>query len=282
MKIANIILAHKNPTQLLTLLDQFDGRHFHHFIHIDQKSSIQDFKGIAERSHVTVLSKRRNLIWGGFGIVQATLDGLKTITEARENYFYINLMSGQDFPIKPPVDMYNFLFESYENKAGEFFDIANLQQWPKQDWYQRVHLTNWTLSGRYFTENIINGLLPKREFYEGKLEPYGQSTWFTATDKFIRYALHYLNDNPGYLKFLKTVMIPDEFIFNSLLMNSSFSENAKPNLRYIDWAENKINPKTLRIEDFQNLASSNAFIARKFDDTVDPDIINHMVSHIAR
>lgn len=75
---------------------------------------------------------------------------------------------------------------------------------------------------------------------------------------------------------------PDEFLFNSLIMNSPFRSNIseKKNLRYIDWSEGNASPKVLKMEDFEKVINSNCFIARKFDENVDKEIIEKIISEI--
>jgi hypothetical protein len=123
----------------------------------------------------------------------------------------------------------------------------------------------------------------KRLFYSGKMIPYGHSSWFTATHEFVEFALKYFHYNPDYLRFLNTMWGPDEFAFNSLIMNSQFKENlADGNLRYIDWSEGKANPKTLLIDDLNDLMKSGKFLARKFDSQVDQQIIDEVLKVISK
>jgi len=79
MKVANIIIAHKNPNQLLRLINQYDGELFHNFVHIDSKMR---FKGIS-RSGVNPMSvllpKRKKVVWAGFGTVGVTVDAFQHI-----------------------------------------------------------------------------------------------------------------------------------------------------------------------------------------------------------
>lgn len=277
MKVANVIIAHKNPDQLFRLVSQFSGQHFHNFIHIDRRCDLNLFAKTIQHPAVTILPVRRKLVWAGYGFVAVTLDALNLIRACKEKFFYINLISGMDFPIRPTAEFYNFLRSSYENDPREFFEILDLSVWPGAHRYQRFHLTDWTIKGRYFTERIINKFIPTpRQFYQGKLTPYGRAAWFTATDHFIGYALKYLEENPGLIKFLKTTWSPDEFIWNTLVMNSPFREKISHYLRYIDWSEGKVNPKVFKTTDYNALINSGNFIARKFDETVDKKILDKL------
>src|SRR4029077_11453063 len=47
--------------------------------------------------------------WGTFSLVQAALNGLRTIAGLEWQPDYVVLMSGADFPIRPAADLHAFL-----------------------------------------------------------------------------------------------------------------------------------------------------------------------------
>jgi hypothetical protein len=282
MKIANIIIAHKNPNQLSRLISQYKGELFHNFVHIDERCDLNGFAQLINHPNVTILQKRRKIRWAGFGFVKVTLDALHLIKNGKEKYFYYNLMSGMDFPIRPTTEFYDFLKTSYHNGCPEYFEILDLSEWSAKHRYELFHLNELTIRGRYFLERIINWFVPKRKFYGGKFTPYGRSAWFTASHRFIDYALHFIKENTGYLRFLKTTWSPDEFIFNSLIMNSPFKDKVtKQNLRHINWSEGNVHPKIFTDEDFDELILSGKFIARKFDEEINKTIIDRIEAKIS-
>lgn len=277
MKIANIIVAHKNPGQLLRLINQFDGGHFHNFVHIDAKLDISKYTDVVNHPNVTMLP-RISVVWAGFTFVKVVIDALKQITKGKDRYQYFNVMSGMDFPVRPTREFHDFLEDSYKQGPKEFFEICDLSEWPAKHRYERFHLSDWTIKGRYFAERVINWFVPKRKFWGGRFEPYGYSAWFTASDRFVEYALNFFEENPGYLRFLKTTWNPDEFTFCTLIMNSRFKDKltSKGNLRLIDWSEGKAHPRLFKASDLNQLTSSDRFLARKFDESVDKVIIEEL------
>ncbi len=277
MRIANIIIAHKNPDQLLDLINQFPSEQFHNWLHIDSRSNLSDFKHLLKLKNITLLPRRR-VVWAGFSFIRVTVEAFHEIKKGNEKFSYFNLMSGMDFPIQPTQDLFKFLNTSYHSDKQEFFHIANLDEnWPADFRYERYHLNDWTIKGRYFTERMINYFMPKRKYFDGKLIPYGRSAWFTATTDFIDYSLAYFDKNPDYLRFLKTVWCPDELVFSSLIMGSPFkAQLAANNLRHIDWSEGKANPKIFTLGDFEDIINSKKYLARKFDSQVDGQIIDKL------
>lgn len=290
MKVANIIIAHRNPDQLLRLVNQFDGSQFHNFVHIDGRCNINDYKAVAEHPNVTMIYPREKLVWAGYGFVKVALIALRMI-RARGNYFYSNLISGMDFPVRPTPEFYHFLLEQHKKGPVEFFEILDLSIWPGRHRFERFHLTDVTIKGRYFTERWINRLFfPKGRAFWGGLTAYGRSAFFTASDKFVDYTLNYIDKNPGLIKFLKTTWSPDEFIFNTIVMNSPFRDkinvrptvpHTAPHLRYIDWSDGLVSPKVFRENDFERLTRSGMFLARKFDETIDAAILDKLERSIS-
>lgn len=277
MKVANIIIAHKNPHQVERLARQFPADLFHNFIHIDRRSTLASYKKLLNLPNTTVLADRKKLVWAGYGFVDVTLDAIRLAKKSGQRFFYYNLISGMDFPIKPTTEFYHYLRSAYSTNQREFFEILDLCVWPGAHRYKRYHLCDWNIKGRYFLERIINKFVEPRQFYYGKMVPFGRSAWFTATDDFINYCLNYIENNPGFIRFLKTTWSPDEFIFNTLVMNSPFRENLGPNyLRFIDWSEGLVSPMVFTEKDTATLLSSDRFLARKFDETIDQIVIEKM------
>jgi len=280
-KVANLIVAHKNPAQLVRLVNRFDAGLFHNFIHIDGRQSLAAYAELVALPHVTLLEPRRKLNWAGYGFVQITLEGMATILGHNDHFGYISVMSGQDYPIRPAKALYEHL---YASGGKEFFDVIAVDpDWPVAlHRYEGYHFIEWNIRGRYRLEDMINVFVAPRPFYNNKLEPYGKSAWFTASVDFAEYALKFMTNNPDYERFLRTVWNPDEFTFNTMAMNSPFRDRlVNSNLRHIDWSEGKANPKIFRVSDVPDLVKGECFLARKFDTTVDADVLNLLDDFIA-
>ena len=70
--------------------------------------------------------------------------------------------------------------------------------------------------------------------------------------------------------------MPDEIFFQTILLNSPFQRMAvNDNLRYIEWPNpDSGSPVILCKGDFGKLISSPKLFARKFDVTVDADVLD--------
>jgi hypothetical protein len=84
-----------------------------------------------------------------------------------------------------------------------------------------------------------------------------------------------------YRRALMHVKIPDEFFFQSLIMQSPFSETVKPDpMRYIRFERRARHPSTLTAGDLASILESPAFFARKFDERIDDNVLRQLAIRI--
>jgi len=280
MEIAHLILAHNGPKQLERLIKRliFPGASI--YIHLDKKTSIKPFEHLMNYPDVYFIKKRVKIYWGSYNIVEATLNGFKEIVEAEKGHKFINLLSGQDYPLKPQQQIHHYL----EQNQG--FAFMNYLQF-EPDWLEassridRYHFNNFTIKGKFLLQKIVNKLLPTR-ILPNKLIPVGRSQWFTISDEAVIYILDYWKSNKKLRNFIKLTWAPDEFIFHTILYNSKFKDKmVNDDLRYIDWSAGKASPKTLTMDDSTSIFSSGKLFGRKFDINTDERILDLIDEHIS-
>lgn len=118
MKIAVLCQCHKNAAQVNRLINALQyGDVFDFYIHVDKKSSID--KSIACSNNVVVLpdDKRVNVLWGDITQVEATLSLIRATYGKHYDYYW--LISGQDFPIKSPEYIVEYLSQNSENNNSK-------------------------------------------------------------------------------------------------------------------------------------------------------------------
>ncbi|MBC7416698.1 MAG: glycosyltransferase [Pedobacter sp.] len=276
MKVATLITAFKLPLQLERMLKAMEHPDFYFFIHIDKKIDITLFTGLANLPRVTFIVNRVLCNWGGFSFVNAYLTALEEILESGEKFDFYNLMSGQDYPIKPMPQVAQF-FAAHLGKNFISYDEEHEKDW----WahavtrYEMYHFTDLKFKGKYFVQRILNTVAPKRKFpLPIKLYGSSDSSWWTITEESAKYLVDFRHKEVELFKFMKYTWAPDEFLIATILMNSPFKHDViNNNLRLISWQEGIANPKILKIEDFETLANSNKLFARKFDANVDEEIL---------
>jgi hypothetical protein len=269
MKIAFLILAHKNPKQLEQLIDVLQHPDFYFFVHVDKKTRFEPFAYLGNCENVFFIKKRAKIYWAGYGTIQATLNGFKEILCS--SYDYISVISAQDFPIKPAENIYEYLLKK---EGTQFITAESIEdKWNEAaPRIKKYHLINWHIPGKYTLEKLFNYILPARKF-PLNLKIVGRSNWFTVTSPAARYILDFLNHNPAVIKYFKYCWGADEFIFSTILYNSVFKDKMEDNLVYVDWSEANAHPKILTVEDFEALKASSKFFARKFDIEKDAEVL---------
>src|SRR5690606_16677052 len=130
------------------------------YIHLDKKVSIKDYQFIGNLERVFFIKNRRVCNWGGFSFVVAITNSLQEILSMQIKYDYINLLSGQDYPLKSNESFHNFLisnngrsFISYEDSASEWWQHAVTR-------YEHYHFTDIKIKGRYVLQRLLNRFLP--------------------------------------------------------------------------------------------------------------------------
>jgi hypothetical protein len=277
MKVAHLVLAHKNPAQVKRLLEALDHPSFSFYIHIDAKADIAPFLFLQKKDKVSFIRNRASIHWASFGTIQATINGFQEILPG--NFDYINVISGQDFPIKSSQQLFDHLSA---HKGDEFITCESVHdEWPEAAVrVEKYYLVNWQVPGKFQLEKIINKVMPKRKFPL----PYdivGRANWFTLTSDAVKYALDFIRDHPGMVRFFKFSWGADELIWATVLYNSKFKPRIRKNLVYVDWTgQTKGHPRTLDLSDLEKLKSSDRMFARKFDMDHDAVIIDRLENHI--
>ncbi len=279
MKLAHLILCHKNPEQVKRLVSSLLHPQAHIYIHVDNKVPIAPFLPVTDMPNVFMVGARVNVYWGGYSIVQATLNGFRQILDSGIKYDYINLLSGQDYPLKPPAEIHKFLSDNpgrlFVNVFPEWNRDAEHEHRLKQYYFASINIR-----GKYTAERIARLVKPRK--FPGDFVPMGRSQWYTIPSDCAAYIVKFLEKNRHIVKLFKYMWAPDELIFQSVMYNSHHRKAiTNDNMRYVDWSERKASPKILTMNDATPLTHSGNLFARKFDINTDSDILDHLDNFMA-
>jgi hypothetical protein len=278
MKMAHLIMAFKDPIQIERLVKRLSHEGFDFYIHVDQKIDIQPFLYLGDMARVNFCDRRFLIRWGAYSFNNAIIESCKDILLLDSSYDFINVMSGQEYPIKPAQYIYNFFnshigysFLSYEEFGTEWWNIH-------KERVEKYSMNDFAFKGRYLVQSFLNFILPKRKFpFKYKLYGGNCCTWWTLSRESIEYVINFWNKNSSLRFFAKFTHVGDEFIIATIIMNSSFKDKVvNNNFRYIDWTEGGPHPKILTAADFNSLMKSNKFFARKFDVRQDTSILDKL------
>lgn len=276
MRVAHLIMAHKNPAQLVKLVERLLHPNIDIYLHIDAKVGIDQFETLRKIPDLLFIKNRSTCNWGGYSLLKGIVQCVEEILQSDRKYDFINMISGQDYPIQSAECIYNFLVEKKGNIFISFEESHESDWWKKaSNRYEKYHLTDYKIRGRYFIERLINMIMPKRRF-PGNMTLYGgnKSCWWTLSRDSAAYIVSKVNNSPELTNFLKLCWGTDEFVIPTLIMNSYLKEKViNDNLRFIDWSEGNAHPKILRNSDFEEIRNSKMLFARKFDMEIDQEIL---------
>jgi len=287
MKIAYIILAHKNPLQVVRLVQALLYKNTSFFIHIDKKTNIAPFReALGKLTGADIrFVKREDGRWGGLGIVQGTLNALREV--AAGQFEYAVLLSGLDYPLRSPAAIHDYFAEHEGLSFMEYFPVeGNLPG----DWHTRLSQYHFSLFGKSFSypsasqslqRRALNAVLSLRftlpRQYSRPVKYYGGSQWWCLSKAAIGYVLKFIGQQPGFLAFHKYTKLIDEIFFQTILLNEPGETFRKQivndNLKYIEWTRPKPRPAVFTEGDFTLLMNSGKLFARKFDVDKDPVIL---------
>jgi len=271
INIAYLILVHRLPNQFKRLFEAIYEKDNYYLIHIDKKAEqelgteVEFF--LKDYPNVYIL-KSENVIWGGYSMVQAELDGMNFLLNIDAHWDYFINLSGQDYPLKSQKIIREYLTQ---NKGKNYIKIAD-QKDIRPETMNRIE--------NYFDEvdDKISPLTYKREFMKD-ITPYIGGQWMILT----RDCCTFICTSTEVKKFenyYKNTLIADESFFQTVLMNTKFTgQLVNDDKRAIIWVPDgdiKLRPKTFTIDDLHFLNSESHLFARKFDDNVDNEIINQI------
>lgn len=290
MRLAYLIISHFNFEQTLRLFHKLNHKDAYFVFHVSNKCEPQYY----EKLHAALkdrencfFSKRTNVMWGEFSLVQAVLNAIDTLIERNVNYDYAFLLSGQDYPIKSHKQIIETLSNNRGKQYVEFVPFSELNH--VRYWIEKYHF--WVGKRRFWhphqrSENFIIAIynyilslfLPKNRKLPKNLVIYKGSTWWTLTKDCIEF-LHQESRSPAgkkIIEYFKHTWHPTEFYVQTILMNSQYREGIINNdLRFIVWPENDNgHPKILTEADYKDIISCDRLFARKFDMQVDATILD--------
>ncbi|MDR0332223.1 MAG: beta-1,6-N-acetylglucosaminyltransferase [Dysgonamonadaceae bacterium] len=270
-KIAIMMLIHQDNEQVKKLIKHL-SKDFDIYVHIDKRALVQ--VGSIQGQNVFVY-KEYKTYWGSFNQIMATLYLLEKAYKKGYNRYM--LISGQDLPIKTNKEIKVF----FENNDMEYISIEKIPRqdgWPDMSKFTRYHFDqmNKRIEGKIFikvTAEIFSKLMsiikPRKLDYDF----YGGSNWTNYTHNCVRKILEYLENNPTYINRFKWTKCADEIFYQTIVNQLDGLKITNDCLRYINWTDGPEYPRTLRINDYDKIMSSNKLFARKFDIDKDREVI---------
>ena len=289
---AYIILAHKNPEQLTRLIDALDDKQSVFFVHLDKRADVALFARLNSYGDKVVMVRQVATGWASFGLVEATLEGMKAVAAYPRHFDFVSLISGQHYPIKSNDHINEFLHRSRHRVFLEYSSLPDYQRWKIRGGLYRID--KYFLGFRRYERlaaKTLNFLSSHISFFGRKfpqtMKPYAGSQWWTIDLPALHYVLNFVNNNPAYAKYHRYTFAPDELFFHNILLNAGDATQQEgitnDNLLYYHWPDvNSGHPDMLQHSHLGDILASPALFARKFDMEQDALVLDKIDESRAR
>jgi hypothetical protein len=277
MKIAYLILAHKNPKLLQKSVQILSHPDVSFYIHIDAKFDLEPFAAISD-PNIFFIQERIPVFWGEFSQTEAIFLLMQQAFAASVNYDYFILLSGSDFPLKSGQYIRDFL---EKNQGCEFITMAKLPT-PGMP-LSRITTLRFPSTRpvlRFIFRVLAKAGLAQRDYkkFLGNLEPFSGHTWWALTRRACAYIIDFNRQHPELAKFFKNTHASDEILIHTILANSPFKSQIRRHLMFEDWHSPAPHPEMINDHHVDYFVSQNKvspqdghgegelLFARKFSD----------------
>lgn len=269
MKNAYFIAAHHKPYQFEWVYSTIP-RDALKIVHVDRKSSeiiYDDIKRVASSRGDVTFMPRRAVSWSGWTQVETEIRAIKVALQDPDWKYFIYL-SGQCYPAMSSGEIESMLADAWPNNFIRCWSFDKIRELEPDDYHLR--------RPAYID---FAGKIRKMPFRLPKSSldvDYKGSTWHALTRDFCTWIVE--SDVPKKLaRYFKYCLCPDELFFQAAIMNSPFREQRMSDAaRYFVFP----GPKTMRLEDLEDIVASNAMYARKFDAAVDCEILETLAGKL--
>ena len=301
MGLAYCILAHKNPAQIARLLRAIAHPDNVCVLHYDQRAPRGEHAALAriarESANVHLLPSRP-VLWGRYSVVGVQIEGISRCLALGNRWSHFITLSGQDFPLKPQAQMVAELEAARANSFLSFFDPVAEPHWKNlADRTSRVYIESTLL------ESLLNipflgrqlrrlcgwtNLMPCVPWIKREVPSWFRYMGGSNHVILSREAAAYLVSDPKarrIVQWLKHSGIPDESLFQSVLLNSPLAASVvNDDRRAIFWetpgAPSPVTFTGAHLPWLHQARAEGKLFARKFDTAVDAEVLRGMEEEI--
>ncbi len=288
MRIAYLILVHKDIEQVYKQIDVLSASNTFFFIHLDKKNKEKFNSCYKNKENVTFIKKRYKAYWGGFNIVRAEIALLTEAIDHKLSFDFYVLLSGQCFPIKSNREIYDFfkrnqqkIFLKFKKFPDELLIQGGIDKYIYPYFFDELGMLNDAYKKLIFkiSKKLLKFINFERKFPNNYIPCFG-SQWWALPKYAVEYVLDFTEKKKDFVNFFRHTWAPDELFFHTILYNSAYREQIiNQSLWYIDWNTDGP-PKTLTDEDYDQLKSSDKLFARKFDLKISSTLLRRIERYI--
>jgi hypothetical protein len=272
MKLAYLITAHKHPQQLLRMMRAIHHPADTYVLHVctrapaEMHAAARDFA--AAHSNCRVIPAER-VMWGSWRLARVQLRQMAEALRVAPDWDYCINLSGQDYPLKTRDQMIAALAAG--PKGANYLEVLDFA---KAGVNPRKRLEFFWIPWRGKMTKLVRRRPPNFKVYWG-------SNHFVLSRGACE---HLVNAGISHdmLRYFRYTLCADEMVFQNSLMHGPAvlrDSIVSKTWRKITWSGGS-HPKTYTMADLEELRASDAWFARKFDDTVDAKILDALDEHL--
>jgi len=301
-KVVYLIASHKNPEQTSRLAKVIRNGSPNSLIlvHHDHSSSAFNDSCLEGLANVVLVPNSVHIEWGGISMIKMVLHCIRYMLDKSITFDWLVLISGQDYPVKSLQRIEQDLAETEYDGFMTYFSLFNSDSLTRKLIFDRYYFryfklpTHWRITSILSRIKKINerqpfvrifpglrnaspriGFRRYRTIFSESFQCCKGQFWFMLNRKSVCFLENFLSEHPDTLKYYSRSMIPDESLIQTILSNNEGLKIKNDHLRFMDWSvSNLSHPKVLGIDDFEEMVSSGAHFARKFDIAVDSDVLD--------
>ena len=312
--IAYMIMCHKNAQQVLRLAKKLISSKSDVIIHADSAMSDDEYNLLLEASYsikgIYLTEQRIHGVLDTRSLVDIAMEMVISIDKVQDaenkHYQYYALLSGQDYPIKSlshiisqldvsypkpfidctPYDSGNWIY--YKFKGNSF--VHNFKRKIFKWFPNRRNLFRKFLVLLHIISSKIVEHLPTNHYHKlnkMNIELYGGSAWWILPDTAVSFIKNEYESKSDLVELLLNTNTPEETFFQIMTMRSPVKNLVEINPKDMvlqnckTWAyfsddgkPFKGHPYIFTENEFNKLADSDCWFARKFDMDVDEKIFD--------
>jgi hypothetical protein len=268
MKQVLLVTAYKDFDYLIDFAKYLSIQECYVFIHIDKKTCIPAVLQQLNTIDNVIAISRYEVPWGGYQHVLAFLSLIDLALRNIKAPCYLHLITGQDCLCKSAEELRSFFCEGNKHNYMDCTDDPCFN-FRCRTFYRNDLINYKSKIGNFVTKAmyVIQKGIGIHRKCPHNFKVYKGLVYVSITREFAEYVLSFLNTPNGehYFKWIKWCFVPEEFFFQTLLMNSPFADTLiNNNYKYAIWKEKHgARPGILDEMDIGQIKISDAFFARK-------------------
>lgn len=299
MRICYLIFTHRGEEQILRLvktIKRSDPSSFilisHDFgvssLHRDKFECMDGVRVIAEKGSRST-----------FQIIQKYCTSIDWLMKNEIDFDWLISLSGQDYPVQPLAHVAEMLENTEYDGFMEYFKVFSEESpWGVREGRSRYCFRYWQITEKIPSSlqrllmplHIINFLQPffrvnfaygaalairTKTPFSGSVNCYGGSFFCTLSRKCIQYIYDHWKSETSLIQFYKGVNMSSESLLQTLLLNNPRFKIFNDCFVFADFSQTRNgHPRLLTSEDYSELARHPAHFARKFDLSLDEQVLN--------